>query len=155
MDAVVQLVEEASGREAEHIASNWVSIKYHGFNFNGRFVPDNEYSADIFDKALAKVSPMTFENWLRQITTLVIDTEINVQLGEFTIKKHVIRPLEKDMIDFEDFSTVFGEKILGDVIQCAEVKHTSNRCLQFAYCLLTICVLFAYYSHFEQVLTIC
>ena len=127
MDAIVQLVEEASGREAEHVAYNWVPIEHPGFNFRGRFVPDNEYSPDIFDKAVAQVKNLTFESWLRQITTLVIDTEVNVQLGEFTIKKHVIRPLEKEMTDFDDFETVFGNKHLGDVVQCAEVKHTSNR----------------------------
>jgi hypothetical protein len=53
MDSIVELVEEATGRKTSSSSSvirNWVPIEYTGFNFHGRYVPENEYSDDIFDK---------------------------------------------------------------------------------------------------------
>ena len=64
---------------------------------------------------------------MREATTLVINTEINIQLGEFTIKKNFTRPLGEDMKASDDFKTVFQNKIIKDVIQCADVRNTTNR----------------------------
>jgi len=70
-----------------------------------------------------------FEEWLRRVTTLAVDTEINVQLGEFTLKKNPMQLLPDDVFAFEDFQYVIGkyDPERGDALQCAEVNNTQNR----------------------------
>lgn len=48
-------------------------------------------------------------------------------LGEFTIKKHATRPLEPEMKNNPDFEEVLVCLTSQDIIQCAEVKNTTNR----------------------------
>jgi hypothetical protein len=130
MDAIVQLVEEQDSshrQEDTRVTRNWVTVHHPGLNFNGRFVPDTEFDVDMFDAALSPEARVNFEAWLRDTTTLAIKTEINVQLGEFTIKKHATRPLEMEYKEFEEFDAVFNGMTRSDVIQCAEVKHTEFR----------------------------
>ena len=102
---------------------------------SGRFVPDTE--AEARRRQLTNIddasSETPYEEWLRQTTTLGVDTEVNVQLGEFTLKKHRVEPVDPRMTQFADFRAVFG----GDVtagsttgttgFQCAEVKNTTHR----------------------------
>ena len=132
MDAIVQLVEERGknkNSDSEALSDdirkvrNWVSIEQAGMNFKGRFVPDSEYDPEAFTTSLSEEAKVSFEAWLRETTTLAVKTEINVQLGEFTIKKNVTRPLEPEMQDSPDFDVVFDQIIKDDVIQCAEVKE--------------------------------
>jgi hypothetical protein len=85
-DAIVQLVEEGqdkknSTKEELRISRHWVSIDNVGINFMGRFVPDTEYDPSIFQSALSAEAKVNFEAWLRETTTLAVNTEINVQLG--------------------------------------------------------------------------
>ena len=138
MDAVIQLIEEgrkninvpeeaAEGKENSRTVRNWVSIEQAGMNFRGRFAPDNEYDPADFDARLSPESKINFEVWLRETTTLAVNTEINIQLGEFTIKKHVTQPLDVEIQEHIDFESVFGHVTNDDIIQCAEVKHTTNR----------------------------
>jgi hypothetical protein len=136
MDAIVQLVEEGQKRATNAVDDadpdvrnirNWVSIEQAGINFRGRFVPDNEYDPESFNSRLSPAAKVNFEAWLRETTTLAVNTEINVQLGEFTIKKHVTQPLDSEIQHHEDFVSVFQHLTHDDIIQCAEVKHTTNR----------------------------
>lgn len=134
MDAIVQLVEEGQTRKTEsaledaRVAKNWISIETSGINFRGRFIPDTDYPAlQTSQKHLSKEAEVNFEAWLRETTTLAVNTEINVQLGEFTIKKNSTRPLEDEFRHWPDFRTVFGRLSTTTTIQCAEVKYTTNR----------------------------
>lgn len=134
MDAIVQLVEEGQTRKTEsaleeaRVAKNWISIESSGINFRGRFIPDTDYPAlQASQKHLSKEAEVNFEAWYRETTTLAVNTEINVQLGEFTIKKNSTRPLEDEFRHWPDFRTVFGRLSATTVIQCAEVKYTTNR----------------------------
>ncbi|KAJ1425171.1 hypothetical protein B484DRAFT_93375, partial [Ochromonadaceae sp. CCMP2298] len=140
MDAIVQMVEEGKKRISEaaegveeeeeggvRSVRNWISIEQAGLNFRGRFVPDNEFDEGTFDALLSPEARVNFEAWLRETTTLAVNTEINIQLGEFTIKKHVTQPLEAQIQDHADFVQVFQGVTVDDIIQCAEVKHTTNR----------------------------
>jgi hypothetical protein len=98
MDGIVQMVEEGQRKHVpkESICAhfNWVTIDQAGMNFKGRFVPDIEYDEERFIANLSKVTQHSFEEWLRETTTLSVNTEINVQLGEFTVKKNITKPLE-------------------------------------------------------------
>ena len=52
---------------------------------------------------------VSFEEWLRETTTQSVDTEVDLQLGQFTLKKHAMTTLDDACYGFEDFVTIFGE----------------------------------------------
>ena len=88
MDSIVQLVEEGqrndgaySSKKTAFTRYNWITIEQAGMPFSGRFVPDTEHDADKFLKGLSEAAKTSFEEWLRETTTLSVNTEINVQLG--------------------------------------------------------------------------
>jgi hypothetical protein len=101
--------ESRSGASAADHGREWRSLTAH--HCFGRFVPDTESrdaepAADtaslagsslaaaeargdaLADAAAASGGGESFEAWLRRVTTMGVGTEINVQLGEFTMKKH-------------------------------------------------------------------
>lgn len=127
MDAIVQMVEEGKKNKEEaelaHIARNWVPVDRAGYA--GKFVPDNEVPD--FEGTLSDVAKIDYEAWLRETTTVAIETEMNVQLGEFTIRRHLINPLENRIVQCDDFLSVFADLTRDDIIQCAEIKHTTQR----------------------------
>jgi hypothetical protein len=132
MNSLVEMVEEAEREKIDEEIENsanrkWLTLDYPGLNFRGRFVPENEYDPKTFGKNLSGDAHTSFEAWLREITTLAVNTEINIQLGEFTIKKHVTQPLEDEIQEDPDFIAVFQHITHDDIIQCAEVKHTTRR----------------------------
>ena len=58
----------------------------------GRFVPDTEAAAQ--DAARDKrLHAMTYEAYLRAQTESV-DTEVNMQLGEYTLRKHTMKMVD-------------------------------------------------------------
>ena len=92
-----------------------------------RFVPDTEATA--LAKQRAGVAEDSYAEWLRATTNLTVDTEVNIQLGEFTLKKHRVEPVDDRFRGFTDFAVVFGKNMANanGGIQCAEVKNTTNR----------------------------
>lgn len=135
MDGIVQLVEEGNNVDFDnankemHAEKNWISIEQKGLHFGGRYVPENEYDPSRFDSGLSQEARINFEAWLREITTLAVNTEINVQLGEFTIKKNLTMPIDEEFMKRDEFKYVFdtGKSTNADIIQCAEVQNTTNR----------------------------
>ena len=57
----------------------------------------------------------------------MIETEINLQTGEFTLKKRQTKQLPVDISDHEDFIDVFGNTANENPVQCADVMMTTNR----------------------------
>mmetsp|Transcript_70629 Transcript_70629/g.197300 ORF Transcript_70629/g.197300 Transcript_70629/m.197300 type:complete len:334 (-) Transcript_70629:16-1017(-) len=120
-------------------------------NCIGRFIPDTEHfnddemnailsgdrnssaSASASKKQLAAEldeaakSNESFEQWLRRVTTQSIGTEINLQVGEFTMKKHRMQMLNPAYRTIPEFIDVFGYLPEGSRIQCAEVKNATKR----------------------------
>ena len=128
MDGILKLVEEGNSTgEHEFVNRSWIPIERKGFNFRGKFVPENEFNSEKFDQIFGTNEKSDFEAWMRETTTLVLNTEINVQLGEFTIKKHHIQALPQFYYNLADFKAVFKDMPLMEVLQCAEVRNTSNR----------------------------
>ena len=95
--------------------------------YAGRFVPDIEHDEEKFLLNLSPATKHSFEEWLRETTTLSVNTEINVQLGEFTVKKNITKPCDDSMTQDADFIAAFSSLKINDVIQCADVKNTTNR----------------------------
>ena len=96
-------------------------------NFAGRFVPDIEHDEEGFLLNLSAATKFSFEEWLRETTTLSVNTEINVQLGEFTVRKNITKPCDDSMTNDKDFISAFSSLRINDVIQCADLKNTTNR----------------------------
>ncbi|CAM9225977.1 unnamed protein product, partial [Phaeothamnion confervicola] len=97
----------------------------------GRFVPDTEaVQAQLATQEGGRGGrdfPGTFEEWMRMVTQAV-DTEINVQLGEFTLKRHSMETLPEHIEQHPDFVTVFGRSSdASSAVGCAEVVNTTRR----------------------------
>jgi hypothetical protein len=130
MDGILSLIEgEDPSKPAAmvHVVQAWLTPVRPAFSFIGRYVPEHEFQAAELDGKLSIAGKKDFEDWLRESTTLVVNTEINVQLGEFTIKKNAVQPLPQYMMQDDDFISVFRRVTTDDVIQCADVKNTTNR----------------------------
>ena len=80
-------------------------MQQHGYR--GRFVPDTEAKTD--EQLFGITDGQCYEEWLRHCSTSVIETEINLQTGEFTLKKKQTKQLSVDISDHEDFIDVFGQ----------------------------------------------
>ena len=85
MDGVLQMVEGDMAGLAESdvvAAQQWETIERAGFSFAGRFMPHKEIDEAYIDSQLAWNSTQTYEAWLTQVSTTLIETEVNVQLGK-------------------------------------------------------------------------
>ena len=122
--AVTYTGERAAPPEGAMKPRVWRSIEAAGYF--GRFVPDTEAKSD--DELFGMQNEgMSYEEWLRHCTTQVIETEINIQLGEFTLKKRQTKQLNFEISDHPDFITVFGNIAQENPVQCAEVLTTADR----------------------------
>ena len=63
---------------------------------------------------LDKASRAGYEAWLRVRISPSTETEINVQLGELTLKRHYMQLLEPEVSCHGDFLEVFGEQATRD-----------------------------------------
>ena len=52
----------------------------------------------------------SYEEWLRITTTAAVETELNLQLGTFTLKSNQTELLAAEFRQLPDFSSVFGAK---------------------------------------------
>jgi hypothetical protein len=98
-------------------ARRWDSLDYPGCN--GRLCPDTERKtfADTVLKASAVAQAAAagagrgrYEEWLRITTTAAVETELNLQLGTFTLKSNQTELLAAEFRQLPDFSSVFGAK---------------------------------------------
>eukprot|EP01012_Entosiphon_sulcatum_P004402 TRINITY_DN11719_c0_g1_i1.p1 TRINITY_DN11719_c0_g1~~TRINITY_DN11719_c0_g1_i1.p1 ORF type:complete len:3283 (+),score=530.28 TRINITY_DN11719_c0_g1_i1:870-9851(+) len=149
MEAVVRVLTHTGGRagikrKSERPADvpdhrRWQSMER--TNCIGRFVPDTEAQDADFEGAegaeiatatssTSAAEPLdaaaTFEQWLRA-ATLQVGTEINAQLGEFTLKRHQLQLLGDWANEYEDFVSRFGNVSASNAMHCAEVRNTTNR----------------------------
>ena len=90
----------------------------------GSFQPDTEVRTEDMEEDGRFAS---YEDWLRVTTTQVVETEVNIQLGEFTLKKQQMQLLPEEVYDMRDFIQVFGLAEKGNGMMCAVVQHTTNR----------------------------
>ena len=96
-------------------------------NIRFAFFLSHAVDAAYINSQLAVTKSDTFEEWLIRISTLLIKTEVNVQLGEFTIKKNAIQPLPPNFAELPDFSVVLKDKAYKDILQCAVIEQKTNR----------------------------
>ena len=111
-----------TGVSANQLAArHWISLPEPGYA--GRFQPDTE----IADR---KKNPTpefeSYEDWILYMTTQEVETEMNVQLGTFTLKKQAMQVLPTQIARNADFEEIFG-KTGAFAIQSAGVRKTENR----------------------------
>jgi hypothetical protein len=120
LNAVIKLVDSGAKRTDVTKAifdRNWISLEHVGYNLKGRFVPANEFDLPSFEKIVSTEGKVSFYDWMLDTTTTILNTEVNVQLGEFTVKKNMPRQLDSAMAADPDFLTVFKYMPFIDVIQ--------------------------------------
>lgn len=130
MNSLVEMIEETepkAGDSRDRTECNWMSIENMAVNFKGRFIPVNEYDPESLTTKLSREARVSFEVWMREVTTLAVSTEINAQLGEFTIKKHATQALNAEITENADFIDVFEHVAHSEIIQCAEVINLPRR----------------------------
>lgn len=140
------LVTREGGKEGEGalnaskpstvFARNWKSMSRP--NCLGRFVPDTEQASTTqsdgtssasldAEKEMSKPGE-SYEQYMVRKTNFGAETEINVQLGEFILRRHRLEPIRSDILENEDFATIFGSYDTDtEPLQCAEVMNTSHR----------------------------
>jgi hypothetical protein len=52
----------------------------------------------------------TYEDWLRKLTTSTNHTEVNVQLGEYTLNRHRLQLMPAYITEYDDFQALFGQE---------------------------------------------
>ena len=135
LNAVIKLVDSGAKKTDVNKAifdRNWISLENIGYNLKGRFVPANEFDLVAFERVVANEGKANFYDWMLDTTTTLLNTEVNVQLGnralthsnevhqlrslnlcyrncigEFMVKKNQPRPLDMDMAFNADFQCVF------------------------------------------------
>ena len=121
MSVLINEVYKDNDKDGQVKARKWESLRAE--DCLGRYVPETEMEPRGSNAGVeADESKSSYEDFLRGRNKL--DTEINVQLGEFTLKKHRVQPIDEEICDFADFSSVFGDRV---GLQSAEVNHTTHR----------------------------
>lgn len=126
MEQIIRQVTMIEHQQQQHQARHWREPDIMGGV--GRFLPDTE-AANLQQTQAALEEIHAYEAWLRQSTTQAVDTEINIQLGEFTLKKNTMQQLSQEIVQHSVFRDVFGsvDTSNGSAIQCAEVHDTEFR----------------------------
>ena len=154
MEAVVRTVTCSGPRKLSHAESlarrprHWLQLT--GFKGIGRYVPDTARAAAAADgvrtssgagaveaqpAAAARQSKraskgtVALESWLRQMTTLSgADEEVNVQLGEFSLRKQSLAPLPPPIRAHPDVEKVVGAATdSSETLQSVRVSATTER----------------------------
>jgi hypothetical protein len=114
--------DDESNSPASMLPRQWISLSETGYV--GRFQPDTE----VRERA-KRPSPDfdSYEDWLRYTTTQEVETEINVQMGTFTMKKQQMQVLPTEIASDPDFRHVFRNLATDLSVQCACVRKTTNR----------------------------
>lgn len=105
------------------LARRWMVLDRPGHA--GRLLPDTELASisRAFDRL---VTAPTYEMYLRA-SVQAVDTEINLQLGEYTLKNHTLQALPAGIANADDFVSIFGVARDSNPIQCVEVQNTTCR----------------------------
>ena len=114
--ASLKLPEKDPSNEPSNKPSNKPSTKP---SFRGRLCPDTELHA--YSAAIAEAS-LSFEEWLRTITNAAVGTEINLQLGTFTLQSNQTELLDSRFTESVDFQTVIG--VQEARLKCARILKT-------------------------------
>ncbi|CAM9378337.1 unnamed protein product [Chrysoparadoxa australica] len=133
MEAVVRIItrtgdrHHASGTDSSFKSRDWKSMAR--VDCVGRFVPDTELvQGQLAEQESAGKLNISYTEWMRTITQAV-DTEINMQLGIYTLKRHGISKLPVHIERHTDFINLFGvaSRDGSSSVAACEVTNTTHR----------------------------
>jgi hypothetical protein len=104
---------------------HWVQMQ--GDACGGRFIPDTEVSLSQGDKTAAQQKQMTYREWMEYATNRSFAMEVNMQLGEYTLKRQQPQLLDPEIGEYQDFVDLFGKLSAENPIRCADVKISEHR----------------------------
>jgi len=129
LESVVRVVTYSGSRKKDQnsksVQRTWESLTRE--RCHGRFVPATEKAQLRRVLSHEALDELSYEEWLRTTTTLSVDTEVNLQLSEFTLKKHKMKRIESSIEKHPDFEAIFGKQSAISGMQSAEVKNTKFR----------------------------
>ncbi|CEL97859.1 unnamed protein product [Vitrella brassicaformis CCMP3155] len=136
LEQCVQLVSFASGgplladagsSSSDAGARSWVQplIPTH---WEGRFVPQNELPPAVREGRVdVAMQGGSYESWLKQRVGRLSDSEMNLQLGDFSLRSQQMKLLGPWVNSFADFRALFGGVGADKAFQCAEVRRATKR----------------------------
>ena len=62
----------------------------------------------------ARAAGVSYEEWMRSVTTMAVDMEINAQLGEFTVRKNRLKALQYSVREMPDFTAALGATLANE-----------------------------------------
>ncbi len=101
---------------------NWASLTQP--SCKGRLCPDTETEGYLAAIAEAGRAQKGYEGWLQTTTTAAVGTEINLQLGTFTLRSNQTELLAARFAESADFETAVG--VQDARLQCARVLRTQQ-----------------------------
>ena len=104
---------------------HWVQMQ--GDGCGGRFIPDTEVSLSQGDKSPEQQKRMAYREWMEYTTNKSSAMEVNMQLGEYTLKRQQPQLLDAEIGEFQDFVDLFGKISAENPVRCAEVKTSEHR----------------------------
>jgi hypothetical protein len=110
------------GQASGSAPRNWASLSQPFCR--GRLCPNTEtegYRAAIED---ADKSQKIFQDWLQTTTTAAVGTEINMQIGVFTLRSNQTELLDAHFTESVDFKAVLGQQDAR--LQCAKILKTDQ-----------------------------
>ena len=149
MEAVIRVVSHTNGGKRPRPGAAASDRVWHDMermrppiNSGGRFLPNTEMLrtksriADAVDEAArcvvdanGDVDGEAYETWLRKITTLAVETEINVQLGNLTLRRNQLQVLEEYVSNHLDFrSAMTARASEGSVGITCVMKEARTHC---------------------------
>ena len=72
---------------------------------------------------MVNVRDVQYEEWVRITTTAAVETELNLQIGTFTLKSNQTELLPRSFRDMRDFGLLFTAS---DRLQCAKVHEVRH-----------------------------
>ena len=56
----------------------------------------------------SRAAGMSYADWMRSVTTMAVEMEVNAQLGEFTVRKNRLKSLQRSVLEMPDFNAALG-----------------------------------------------
>ena len=127
MEAIERVVSYAGVRrraDGNASARGWQRV-----GNNGRFVPETEVGEARASRARteALAAEEGYVKWYWRVCNEAVDTEINVELGEFTIKRNRMQLVPLSMGAHDDYAAILGPMDPVKRPQCAVVRTTAER----------------------------
>ena len=96
--------EAAEAAAAADEAAEATAAEASGDTLGGATLTGNRPAVSVEARAVG----MSYADWMRSVTTMAVEMEVNAQLGEFTVRKNRLKSLEYSVREMPDFTAALG-----------------------------------------------